>query len=81
MQELSVQQLIDCSWGYQNNGCRGGWSWRALQFVKDHGLATRSSYGKYIGQVRNLFALSSCKIFVQRPGQNTAVNTDTLQIL
>lgn len=46
-----MQQLIDCSWGYDNNGCRGGWSWRAFQFVKDHGLATRASYGKYIGQV------------------------------
>ena len=51
MEPLSVQQLLDCSWGYNNNGCRGGWSWRAFQFVKDHGIATRRSYGKYLGQV------------------------------
>lgn len=64
MEELSVQQLIDCSWGYENNGCRGGWSWRAFQFVKDHGLATRKSYGKYIGQVRkNDFSFFACFFF------------------
>lgn len=51
MEALSIQQLLDCSWGYNNNGCRGGWSWRAFQFVKDHGLATTKSYGKYLGQV------------------------------
>lgn len=50
LEELSVQELIDCSWGYDNNGCRGGWSWRALKFVGEHGLATRKSYGKYLGQ-------------------------------
>ncbi|XP_066922832.1 counting factor associated protein D-like [Clytia hemisphaerica] len=50
MEQLSIQQLLDCSWGYNNNGCRGGWSWRAFQFVKDHGIATRKSYGKYLGQ-------------------------------
>ena len=52
MEELSVQELIDCSWAYDNHGCRGGWSWRALKFVGEHGLATRKSYGKYLGQVR-----------------------------
>ena len=48
---MSVQQLVDCTWGYENNGCRGGWAWRAFQFVKEHGLATRASYGKYLAQV------------------------------
>ena len=53
---MSVQQLVDCTWGYENNGCRGGWAWRAFQFVKEHGLATRASYGKYLAQVH--FSLS-----------------------
>ena len=57
--ELSVQELIDCSWGYLNNGCRGGWAWRAFKFVKDHGLATRLSYGKYLAQVLCIFRLES----------------------
>lgn len=54
-----MQELIDCSWGYLNNGCRGGWAWRAFKFVKDHGLATRLSYGKYLAQVLCIFRLES----------------------
>ncbi|XP_012559591.2 uncharacterized protein LOC100198320 isoform X1 [Hydra vulgaris] len=50
LKEMAVQQLVDCSWGYNNNGCRGGWSWRALNFVGEHGLATREAYGNYIAQ-------------------------------
>ncbi|XP_072546257.1 cathepsin L-like peptidase [Salminus brasiliensis] len=31
---LSGQQLVDCSWGFHNHGCNGGWPHRAYQYIK-----------------------------------------------
>lgn len=46
---LSEQQLVDCSYG--NNGCKGGWTSTAFQYIQDHGLESNSQY-PYVAKTR-----------------------------
>lgn len=53
LQVLSQQMLVDCSWGFGNNGCDGGEEWRAYEWIMKHGgIATTETYGAYLGMVR-----------------------------
>jgi len=48
---LSQQALVDCSWGFGNNGCDGGEDFRVYQWMMKHGgIPTEASYGPYLGQ-------------------------------
>lgn len=50
LQVLSQQMLVDCSWGFGNNGCDGGEEWRGYEWIMKHGgIATTESYGAYMG--------------------------------
>lgn len=46
---LSAQQLVDCTIGYGNFGCKGGYASKTLDFIKTAGLATENDY-RYTGQ-------------------------------
>lgn len=50
LQVLSQQMLVDCSWGFGNNGCDGGEEWRGYEWIMKHGgIATTETYGGYMG--------------------------------
>ncbi|OXA62896.1 Counting factor associated protein D [Folsomia candida] len=47
---LSQQALVDCSWGFGNNGCDGGEDFRSYQWIMKHGgVPSEDSYGPYLG--------------------------------
>ena len=52
MVRMSEQVLMDCSWGYGNNGCDGGETFRAYQWIMDNKcIPKEDGYGPYLQQV------------------------------
>lgn len=50
LERLSQQALIDCSWGFGNNGCDGGEDFRVYKFMMKHGgIPSEDDYGPYLG--------------------------------
>lgn len=48
MVPLSPQALVDCSWGFGNNGCDGGEAERAFGWIlQQGGIPSEASYGVY----------------------------------
>jgi hypothetical protein len=46
---LNKIDLIDCSWGFGNNGCDGGEDFRSYQYIMKHGgIALEDAYGQYL---------------------------------
>lgn len=54
-QEMSAQQLVDCTQSYGNNGCSSGTMTASFAYVHDKGISLENTY-PYIG------SLGSCKV-------------------
>ena len=52
MVQMSEQALMDCSWGYGNNACDGGETFRSYEWIMDNNcIPTEDTYGPYLMQV------------------------------
>ncbi|XP_026750367.2 cathepsin L-like proteinase [Galleria mellonella] len=45
--DLSEQSLVDCAWGYGNEGCNGGMLDTAFEYIAKNGIPTSEDYGTY----------------------------------
>ena len=61
MVTMSEQALVDCSWGYGNNGCDGGETFRAYKWIMDNGcIPTEYTYGHYLQEVGGWGSCTLC---------------------
>lgn len=59
---LSVQELLDCSYGEGNRGCNGGRITNAFNFIINHdGIGKEADY-PYEGKVRSFFLFPNLSI-------------------
>lgn len=76
---LSEQQLVDCSGGYGNHGCNGGWPSSALNYVKANGIRSESEY-PYVARDQSCkaqggsFRISGFSSFTGCSGLSSAIN-------
>nr|AYV89204.1 cathepsin L1 [Tetranychus evansi] len=72
--ELSEQNLIDCSWKYNNNGCKGGLMDNAFHYVKDNkGIDSEKSYPYISGDGKDY---KTCKYSAAKKGASISSYVD-----
>ena len=49
IEDLSAQQIVDCSTAYGNDGCNGGSVTSSFEYARDKGLTTAKNY-PYVGK-------------------------------
>jgi C1A family cysteine protease len=74
--DLSEQQIIDCSDGYQNDGCNGGFPWEAVNYYRDDGAQSESSY-PYIESDGISCGYDSNDVVVTPTGYNVVTNSES----
>ncbi|KAM8735441.1 cathepsin K-like isoform 2-T2 [Acanthopagrus schlegelii] len=84
--DLSPQNLVDCSFKYGNQGCKGGLMHKAFQYVIDNqGIDSEASY-PYIGresqcQYDSCFRAANCSGYVWLPSGNETTLKQALGII
>ncbi|XP_034826450.1 cathepsin L-like proteinase isoform X1 [Maniola hyperantus] len=51
--DLAEQSMVDCAWGFDNMGCRGGQVEGSFKYILKHGLPTQMEYGLYLDEMGN----------------------------
>ncbi|XP_045762819.1 cathepsin L-like proteinase [Maniola jurtina] len=70
--DLAEQSMVDCAWGFNNMGCRGGQVKGSFKYILKHGLPTQMEYGLYLDEMgkchrENMTSLYKIKGFAAVP--------------